>query len=295
MSSHKAMKRTSSRFSKLAGRCLPRARRRAFGAMVAAPSEAQAQRDSAHGSARRSARAPPPSLPRRSRSSRWRWLPPRRGKRTIFISRSSPVQHLRLARRGVFGGFSPDAPSLETPTSPTRSTTRRRRATSRTAVNLPPRPASRTSATRRANSAGWRRRSSRSARSAASWPFQKLFVDTDLCIHGGVGRQKERGLRRLYGEGLHVTGQLRAAEPGGLSRRPSSASASPTLTSSASNVEYRAFPFSHNKGGFDSCAAQARMLRPRTTRSTRGPYLQVQPDDLRRRRLHLPTKPKVRE
>lgn len=88
--------------------------------------------------------------------------------------------------------------------------------------------------------------------------FQKIFVDTDLYVHGGAAfiGVEERG-ECAAGTGKPCT------DPSSFSA-VSRVAVAPTfglgLTLYASgfvsiNVEYRAFPFSYNRGGFDSRGA----------------------------------------
>jgi outer membrane beta-barrel protein len=85
--------------------------------------------------------------------------------------------------------------------------------------------------------------------------FQKLFVDTDLYLHGGVAiiGVKERadcGVGQCTTVASFAQGSRTAVAPSfglGLTFY--------TSTLLSINLEYRAFPFSWNRGGFDSRGA----------------------------------------
>jgi outer membrane beta-barrel protein len=175
-------------------------------------------------------------------------------KRTIFISGRLQYNVFDWLGIGVFGGFSPDALSLNTDL--TDRIEEQSPRNSRTAINLP------------ATRGGPKFEDQTGKMSWMVTPqvtfspfrgklalFQKLFVDTDLYVHGGVAivGVKERAdcgqtpanscaLAGAFGQKDRV-----AVAPSfglGLTLYPSQFV--------SINVEYRAFPFSYNRGGFDS-------------------------------------------
>jgi len=82
--------------------------------------------------------------------------------------------------------------------------------------------------------------------------FQKLFVDTDLYLHGGVAIV---GLEERNDCGVGQCTQLASfATKSRIAVAPSFGLGLTLYTSSlvSLNFEYRAFPFSWNRGGFDS-------------------------------------------
>jgi outer membrane beta-barrel protein len=96
--------------------------------------------------------------------------------------------------------------------------------------------------------------------------FQKLFVDTDLYIHLGTGFVQVQERSDCGGGGQvpcsgFQNGQFNAAAYGTQTRfawAPITGGLGLTLYASgfiSMNIEYRAFPFSWNRGGFDSRGA----------------------------------------
>ncbi len=79
--------------------------------------------------------------------------------------------------------------------------------------------------------------------------FQKLFVDTDLYLHGGVGvRRRSRSARTVRRAPARSRPDTRTAIA------PTFGLGFTFYTANfvSINLEYRAYPFSWNRGGFDS-------------------------------------------
>lgn len=171
--------------------------------------------------------------------------------RTIFISGRLQYNLFDWLGIGVFGGFAPVSLSTDL-TDKIDSTAPRN---SRTAVNLPPR-----------NVQPYEDQTGKMKWMAAPQVtfspfrgklaiFQKLFVDTDLYLHGGaafVGVEERTN--------CGAAGQPACTAPAAFASA-SRVAVAPTfglgLTLYTSgfvsiNLEYRAFPFSWNRGGFDS-------------------------------------------
>ncbi len=179
-------------------------------------------------------------------------------KRTVFISGRLQYNIFDWLGVGVFGGFSPGALSLNTDLTDKIEDTPAPRNT-RTAVNLP------SAAARQAGQKfedqtgkmGWivtPQITFSPFRGKLAF-FQKLFLDTDLYLHGGVALVgvKERGDCGGSGQTActdaksFATVDRVAVAPSfglGLTLYPSNFL--------SVNFEYRAFPFSYNRGGFDS-------------------------------------------
>jgi outer membrane beta-barrel protein len=178
-------------------------------------------------------------------------------KRTIFISGRLQYNIFDWLGVGVFGGFSPDALSLNTDLSDKIDDTPAPRNT-RTAVNLTN------------NGSGGPGAAFGDQAGKMSWMatpqvtfspfrgklalFQKLFVDTDLYLHGGLAivGVKERGDCGAVGN--ECTKQSSFATKDRVALAPSFGLGLTLYPSNfiSINVEYRAFPFSYNRGGFDS-------------------------------------------
>jgi outer membrane beta-barrel protein len=179
-------------------------------------------------------------------------------KRTIFISGRLQYNVFDWLGIGVFGGFSPEALSLNTDLTDKVEANAPRN--TRTAVNLP---------NQDAQAAGQRFEDQTGKLGWMATPqvtfspfrgklalFQKLFVDTDLYLHGGVAfvGVKERG------DCGPDAGQTACTDPASFKTvdrvavAPSFGLGLTLYTSNiiSINVEYRAFPFSYNRGGFDS-------------------------------------------
>lgn len=177
-------------------------------------------------------------------------------KRTIFISGRLQYNVFDWLGVGMFGGFSPEAFSLNTDLTDKINDNAPRN--TRTETNLPGRtpgaPAFEDQAaqmrlmlTPQVTFSPFRGKLAL---------FQKLFVDTDLYVHGGVAFVNMQERANCGGGGGEVacsnaasfTKESRwAVAPSfglGLSLYPSNFV--------SVNIEYRAFPFSSNRGGFDS-------------------------------------------
>ncbi|MFO0738087.1 MAG: hypothetical protein U0270_19500 [Labilithrix sp.] len=300
MSSHKAMKRTSSRFSKLAGRCLL-GLAVALGAMVAAPSEAQAQEIQLTGPLVGQPAVRHLRLYREGRAE----LAVGGGftlldeyKRTIFISGRLQYNIFDWLGVGVFGGFSPDALSLNTDLADKIDDTPAPR-NSRTAVNLPA-TAGKPDFGDQAGKLGWMAtpQLTFSPFRGKLALFQKLFVDTDLYIHGGVAFVGVKERADCGGSAAKAcTSQDSFAQQSRVAIAPSFGLGLSLYPSNfiSINVEYRAFPFSYNKGGFDSRGAGPDASFPdnkidsedRTFKFNQMIFVGVG--------FYLPTKPKVSE
>lgn len=173
-------------------------------------------------------------------------------KRTIFISGRLQYNVFEWLGVGVFGGFG--AASLNTDLTDKIQENAPRN--SRTAVNLP--AANGPSFDSQVGKLKWM-----AAPQVTFSPFrgklavfQKLFVDTDLYLHGGAAfvGVEERG---ACGPD---PGSLRCTDPKSFATA-SRVAVAPTFGLGISlylsnfisaNIEYRAFPFSYNRGGFDS-------------------------------------------
>ena len=218
-------------------------------------------------------------------------------KRTIFISGRLQYNIFDWLGVGVFGGFSPEAFSLNTDLTDKIESTAPRN--SRTAVNLPgtrgqPEFADQT------GKLGWMAvpQVTFSPFRGKLALFQKLFVDTDLYLHGGVAfvGVKERG---DCGGG----GQVACTDPRSfqqVSRVAPAPSFGLGLTLYPSNfisinVEYRAFPFSYNRGGFDSRGAGQDASFPDNRIDSEDRTFKFNQMIFVAAGFHLPTSPKVSE
>jgi len=222
-------------------------------------------------------------------------------KRTIFISGRLQYNVFDWLGVGVFGGFSPEALSLNTDLTDKIESTAPRN--SRTAVNLPSNDA-------RANGQHFEDQTGKMGWMAVPQVtfspfrgklalFQKLFVDTDLYLHGGVAfvGVKERG--DCGGGG----GQVSCIDPKSfqqVSRLAVAPSFGLGLTLYPSNfisinVEYRAFPFSYNRGGFDSRGAGQDASFPDNRIDSEDRTFKFNQMIFVAAGFHLPTSPKVSE
>jgi outer membrane beta-barrel protein len=180
-------------------------------------------------------------------------------KRTIFLSGRLQYNIFDWLGVGVFGGFAPDALSLNTDLADKIDDTPAPR-NSRTATNLSALNAAGKPTTAFGDQAGkfaWMAvpQLTFSPFRGKLALFQKLFVDTDLYVHGGVAfiGVKERA-------DCGGNGQASCTSPASFTQSSRVAIAPSfglglTLYPSnfiSFNVEYRAFPFSYNRGGFDS-------------------------------------------
>jgi outer membrane beta-barrel protein len=223
--------------------------------MVAAPKQAEAQEIQLTGPL---AGAPPVRRLRQYREGRFDFtLGPGftlldEYKRTIFVAGRLQYNVFEWLGVGVFGGFG--AASLNTDLTDKIDTNAPRN--TRTAVNLPKTGAF----DNQVGKLKWM-----ATPQVTFSPFrgklallQKLFVDTDLYLHGGaafVGVEERgncggAGEKRCTDPGSFATASRVAVAPsfgGGLSLYFSNFI--------SANLEYRAFPFAYNRGGFDSRGA----------------------------------------
>jgi len=176
-------------------------------------------------------------------------------KRTIFLAGRLQYNIKDWLGVGLYAGFSPEALSLNTDLTDKIEDTPAPR-NSRTAVNLPtqlgnPKFEDQTAQLRMLLNPQLTFSPFRGKLAL----FQKLFVDTDLYLHGGAAfvNVQERGDCGAAGQvsctearSFEKTSRWAVAPSFGLGLTlyPSS------LVSV--NIEYRAFPFSSNRGGFDS-------------------------------------------
>jgi outer membrane beta-barrel protein len=170
--------------------------------------------------------------------------------RTIFVAGRLQYNVFDFLGIGVFGGFG--AASLSTDLTDKIEDTAPRN--SRTAINLP----ARNYGVKFSDQTG--KLKYMAAPQITFSPFrgklaifQKLFVDTDLYIHGGVafvGVEERKDCTACTTKAAFTTDTRTAVAPTfGLGL---------TLYTSglvSVNIEYRAFPFAWNRGGFDSRGA----------------------------------------
>jgi len=220
-------------------------------------------------------------------------------KRTIFISGRLQYNLFDWLGFGVFGGFSPDALSLSTDL--TEQIEAKAPRNSRTAVNLP---------STAAKNAGQDFADQTGKMSWMATPqvtfspfrgklalFQKLFVDTDLYLHGGVAfvGVKERGDCAAPAKPCNAAASFKqvdrvAVAPSfglGLTLYPSNFV--------SINLEYRAFPFSYNRGGFDSRGSGPDGSFPDNKITSDDQTFKFNQMIFIAAGFHLPTKPKVSE
>ena len=176
-------------------------------------------------------------------------------KRTIFLSAKLQYNLTDWFGFGVFGGFAPDALSLNTDLADKIDDTPAPRNT-RTAVNLPAKPGSPAFGDQ-AGKMSWM-----ATPQIVFTPFrgklalfQKLFIDTDLYFHGGVAIVGVKEREDCGGSApVACTDQASFAQSSRVAIAPSFGlgfSLYPADFMSI-NLEYRAFPFAYNRGGFDS-------------------------------------------
>ncbi|MBX3212902.1 MAG: hypothetical protein KF850_12765 [Labilithrix sp.] len=218
-------------------------------------------------------------------------------KRTVFISGRLQYNVFDWLGIGVFGGFSPEALSLNTDLTDRIESTAPRN--SRTAVNL---PANRGQPAfdQQVGKLGWMAtpQVTFSPFRGKLALFQKLFVDTDLYLHGGVAfvGVKERGDCGGGGQpACNVAASFQqvdrvAVAPSfglGLTLYPSNFV--------SINLEYRAFPFSWNRGGFDSRGAGPDASFPDNRIDSEDRTFKFNQMIFVAAGFHLPTAPKVSE
>jgi outer membrane beta-barrel protein len=222
-------------------------------------------------------------------------------KRTIFLSGRLQYNVFDWLGIGVFGGFSPDALSLNTDlTDKIESTPAPRN--SRTATNLPDDGA-------RARGQQFEDQTGKMGWMATPQLtfspfrgklalFQKLFIDTDLYVHGGVAfvGVKERGDCGGAGQVACTA----AASFQTIDRVAIAPSFGLGLTLYPSdfisvNIEYRAFPFSYNRGGFDSRGTGPDASFPDNKIDSEDRTFKFNQMIFLAAGFHLPTKPKTSE
>jgi outer membrane beta-barrel protein len=219
-------------------------------------------------------------------------------KRTIFISGRVQYNIFDWLGVGVFGGFSPEALSLSTDLTDKIEDNAPRN--SRTAVNLPSRGPGAPEFADQTGKLGWM------ANPQVTFSpfrgklalFQKLFVDTDLYVHGGVAFVGVKERKDCGGGGQpSCTSQASFQQESRAAVAPSFGLGLTLYPSNflSINLEYRAFPFSWNRGGFDSRGAGPDASFPdnkidsedRTFKFNQMFFVGVG--------FHLPTTPKVSE
>lgn len=182
-------------------------------------------------------------------------------KRTIFLSGRLQYNIFDWLGIGVFGGFAPDALSLNTDLADKIDDTPAPR-NSRTAVNLPGLDANGKPSAEFGAQAG-----------KLSWMatpqltfspfrgklalFQKLFVDTDVYVHGGVAFIGVKERADCGGSAVPCIDPKSFAQSSRVAIAPSFGLGFTLYPSNfiSINLEWRAMPFSYNKGGFDSRGA----------------------------------------
>ena len=218
-------------------------------------------------------------------------------KRTIFVAGRLEYNLFDFLGIGVFGGFAPVNLNTDL-TDKVQSTAPRN---SRTATNLPPLtgPGSQNFDVQ-TGKLKWM-----AAPQVTFSPFrgklavfQKLFVDTDLYIHGGaafVGVEERKG--------CGDAGQPACSDAAkGSFLTESRVAIAPTFglgltlytTGFVSiNIEYRAFPFSWNRGGFDSRGAPPDGNFPDNKISSEDRTFKFNQMIFLAAGFYLPTQPKV--
>ncbi|MBX3205930.1 MAG: hypothetical protein KF764_12730 [Labilithrix sp.] len=218
-------------------------------------------------------------------------------KRTIFISGRLQYNVFDWLGIGVFGGFSPEALSLNTDLTDRIESTPAPR-NQRTAVNLPgtvgqPKYEAQT------GKLGWMAtpQVTFSPFRGKLALFQKLFVDTDLYLHGGVAfvGVKERG--DCGGPGKPCTAAASFQQVDRVAVAPSFGLGLTLYPSNfvSINFEYRAFPFSWNRGGFDSRGSGPDASFPDNRIDSEDRTFKFNQMIFVAAGFHLPTSPKVSE
>jgi outer membrane beta-barrel protein len=222
-------------------------------------------------------------------------------KRTIFISGRLNYNIFDWLGVGVFGGFSPDALSLNTDLADKIDDTPAPR-NSRTAVNLPGLNGNTPTSAfgDQAGKLGWMAipQLTFSPFRGKLALFQKLFVDTDLYVHGGVAfiGVKERGDCGAAGQ-VACTDAKSFAQQSRVAIAPSVGLGLTLYPSNviSINIEYRALPFSYNKGGFDSRGAGPDASFPDNKIDSEDQTFKFNQLIFVGVGFYLPTKPKVSE
>jgi len=220
-------------------------------------------------------------------------------KRTIFISGRLQYNIFDWLGIGVFGGFSPDALSLNTDLTDKIETNAPRN--TRTAVNLP-------------GTRGAPKYEQQTGK--MSWMavpqltfspfrgklafFQKLFIDTDLYVHGGVafvGVKERVDCGGSAGVACTDPKAFTTAQASRVAIAPSFGLGLSLYPSNfvSINIEYRAFPFSWNRGGFDSRGAGPDASFPDNQINSEDRTFRFNQMVFVAAGFHLPTTPKVSE
>jgi hypothetical protein len=213
--------------------------------------------------------------------------------RTIFVSGRLQYNVFDFLGIGVFGGFG--AASLSTDLTDKIESTAPRN--SRTAINVPGAGGKFADQTGKLKYIAAPQLTFSPFRGKLAI-FQKLFVDTDLYLHGGVAfvGVEERG-------DCGAAGQPGCTTPAGFKTATRTAIA-PTfgrgLTLYTSgfvsvNIEYRAFPFAWNRGGFDSRGAPPDASFPDNKIDQEDRTFKFNQMIFLAAGFYLPTKPKISE
>ncbi len=219
-------------------------------------------------------------------------------KRTIFISGRLQYNIFDWLGVGVFGGFSPESLSLNTDLTDRIESTAPRN--SRTAVNLPG-TRGQPDFAQQTGKLGWMAvpQVTFSPFRGKLALFQKLFVDTDLYVHGGVAfvGVKERGDCGGGGTQVACTDPKSFQQVDRVAVAPSFGLGLTLYPSNfvSINVEYRAFPFSYNRGGFDSRGAGPDASFPDNRIDSEDRTFKFNQMIFVAAGFHLPTSPKVSE
>jgi outer membrane beta-barrel protein len=170
--------------------------------------------------------------------------------RTIFVAGRLQYNIFDFLGVGVFGGFG--AANLDTDLTDKVDQTAPRN--SRTATNLPPKGGAKFN--EQTGKLQWM-----AAPQLTFSPFrgklaifQKLFVDTDLYVHGGVAFVGLKERAECGGNGTSCTDPKSFTTASRTAVAPTFGLGLTLYTSGfvSVNIEYRAFPFAWNRGGFDS-------------------------------------------
>lgn len=218
-------------------------------------------------------------------------------KRTIFLSGKLQYNLTDWFGFGVFGGFAPDALSLNTDLADKIDDTPAPR-NSRTAVNLPGKVGSPAFGDQ-AGKMSWI-----ATPQIVFTPFrgklalfQKLFIDTDLYFHGGVAfvGVKERADCGGGGGQLACTDQRSFVQDSRVAVAPSFGLGFSLYPSDfiSISLEYRAFPFQYNRGGFDSRGAGPDGAFPDNKIDSADQTFKFNQMFFIAAGFYLPTKPKV--
>jgi outer membrane beta-barrel protein len=175
-------------------------------------------------------------------------------KRTLFVSGRLQYNVFEWLGVGVFGGFAPEAFAFNTDLTDTIDATPAPR-NSLSAVNLPGTPGQPSFASQ-VGRMGWM-----ATPQVTFTPFrgklslfQKLFVDTDLYLHGGAAFVGMKERANCGTTSTPCTDPSTFKQVDRVAIAPSFGLGFTLYPSNfvSVNLEYRAFPFSFNRGGFDS-------------------------------------------